>query len=62
MAERSVRDFLVDMIDQALGDHPRRALVAARCLGEDCEWLVQRAVAVARDAGYSWGGSADSSG
>ena len=50
----SVRDGLVQMIDRALGDHPREALIAARQLEEECEWVTRRAVAIARREGWNW--------
>ncbi|MDO8389979.1 MAG: hypothetical protein Q7V57_05785 [Actinomycetota bacterium] len=55
MAARTVRDELVAMIDRALGDDPRQALLAARHLVEETDWLMQRAVALARRDGFDWG-------
>ncbi len=43
------------MVEHSLGDDPRRALVAARQLGEETEWLLQRAVALARREQWTWG-------
>lgn len=55
MAARTVRDELVAMIDRALGDDPRHALLAARHLAEETDWLMKRAVALARREGFDWG-------
>lgn len=52
---KTVRDGLVEMIDRALGDDPRQALMAARDLVKETEWLMQRAVALARREGFDWG-------
>ena len=51
----NVRDGLEKMIDRALGDDPRAALIAARQLEEECDWVTRRAVALARREGWSWG-------
>ena len=50
----TVRDGLVQMIDRALGDDPRVALIAARQLEEEAEWVTRRAVALARRDGWNW--------
>ncbi len=50
-----VRTELVGMIDDALGEEPKRALIAARQLKEEVEWLTERSVALARREGYDWG-------
>ena len=50
-----VRAVLVRMIDESLGDDPKRALVAAVALQGEVVWLLQRAVALARAAGWDWG-------
>lgn len=50
-----VRDELVRMIDRALGDDARDALIASRQLREELLWLEQRAVVHARAAGFDWG-------
>ena len=52
---RTVRDELIAMIDRALGDDPRQALMSARDLVPETEWLLQRAVALARREGFDWG-------
>lgn len=52
---KTVRDGLVEMIDRALGDDPRQALMAARDLVAEVAWLQQRAVALARREGFDWG-------
>ena len=46
---------LVGMIDRALGDDPKSALIAARELKQEVEWLTERSVALARREGYNWG-------
>ncbi|HEX2784531.1 MAG TPA: hypothetical protein VHN36_13180 [Ilumatobacteraceae bacterium] len=43
------------MIDHALGDDPKAALIAARQLKDEVEWLTERSVSVARREGYDWG-------
>jgi len=43
-----IRDELVDMVDRALGDDPKAALIAARQLKEESDWLAERCVALAR--------------
>jgi len=50
-----VRDELIGMIDRALGDDPKAALIAARQLKDEVEWLTERSVALARREGYDWG-------
>jgi len=50
-----VRNELVRLIDQALGDDPRVALGAVWQLQQDMVWLEQRAVMHARANGYDWG-------
>lgn len=54
MADR-VRTELVAMIDQALGDQPKEAPIAARQLQHEIEWLIERCVALGRREGYDWG-------
>jgi len=53
--EKRVRNELVAMIDRALGDEPKPALIAARQLKAEAEWLTERAVALARREGFDWG-------
>ena len=55
MTANRVRDDLVGMVDRALGSDARAALIAARDLKDEVEWLTERAVAVARREGYDWG-------
>ena len=43
----TIRKELVAMIDRALGDDPKAALIAARNLVEEADWLAKRAVAFA---------------
>ncbi|MBK8332994.1 MAG: hypothetical protein IPL07_11565 [Acidimicrobiaceae bacterium] len=50
-----IRRQLIAMIDDALGDDPRRALVAAHSLSREIDWLQQKAVALARVNGWGWG-------
>ncbi len=50
-----VRNELVALIDGALGPDPKEALIAARRLGQELDWLQQRAVTHARVNGYDWG-------
>jgi hypothetical protein len=50
-----VRNELTGMIDDALGDDAKSALIAARRLKAEVEWLTERAVALARRNGYDWG-------
>ncbi len=52
--ESRVRRELIRMIDEALGDDPKLALIAARCLTAEVDWLTERAVALARREGYNW--------
>jgi len=51
----TVRRELERMLDRSLSDDPRAALIASRQLGEETEWLLQRAVALARREQWSWG-------
>ena len=53
MASRVHRE-LVGMIDRALGDDPKAALIACRQLKEEVEWLTERSVALARREGFDW--------
>ena len=55
MTQHRVRDDLVGMLDRTLGSDPKAALIAARDLKAEVEWLTERAVAVARREGYDWG-------
>ena len=55
MRVAALRQELVGMIDRALGADPKAALIAARCLAEEIDWLQQRAVLHARVNGYNWG-------
>jgi hypothetical protein len=49
------RDTIVRHVDEALGDDPRIALIAARkLLRDDVPWLELRAVRHARVYGYNW--------
>ncbi|MCB0981728.1 MAG: hypothetical protein H6513_04145 [Acidimicrobiaceae bacterium] len=50
-----IRNELVLLIDQVLGDDPKRALAAACQLRQEIVWLEQRAVAHARANGFDWG-------
>jgi hypothetical protein len=43
------------MIDDALGDDLKLALIAARRLKAEVDWLTERSVALARREGYDWG-------
>jgi hypothetical protein len=43
------------MIDRALGDDAKAALIAARQLKGEVEWLTERSVALARRESYDWG-------
>jgi hypothetical protein len=54
MADR-VRNELIAMIDNALGDEPKAALVASHQLKAEVAWLTERSVALARREGYDWG-------
>jgi hypothetical protein len=49
-----VRNQLIAMIDRALGDDPKSALIASRELKDEIEWLTERSVALARREGYEW--------
>jgi hypothetical protein len=50
-----VRDDLVRIIDDVLGDDPRAALIAcARLTDDELPWLEQRVVALARREGWNW--------
>ena len=53
--DKRVRNELVEMIDRALGEEPKPALIAARQLKAEVDWLTERAVALARREGYDWG-------
>ncbi|MEY2523348.1 MAG: hypothetical protein QOJ66_1913 [Ilumatobacteraceae bacterium] len=53
--EQRVRNELVGMIDRALGEEPKPALIAARQLKAEVDWLTERAVALARREGFDWG-------
>ena len=53
--EGRVRNELTGMIDDALGDDAKLALIAARRLKTEVDWLTERAVALARRNGYDWG-------
>lgn len=50
-----IRRQLIAMIDDALGDDPKAALVAAHRLAKEIGWLQQKAVALARVNGWGWG-------
>ena len=51
----NVRDDLVRIIDDILGDDPRAALIAfARLTEDELPWLEQRVVALARREGWNW--------
>jgi hypothetical protein len=52
--EQRVRRELVDMIDRALGDDPKHALIASHQLRKEVEWLTERSVALARREGFDW--------
>ncbi|MBK5333570.1 MAG: hypothetical protein JJD93_16460 [Ilumatobacteraceae bacterium] len=56
--DKRVRNELVEMIDRALGEEPKPALIAARQLKAEVDWLTERAVALARREGYDWVASA----
>jgi hypothetical protein len=43
------------MIDRALAEEPKPALIAVRQLKAEVDWLTERAVALARREGYDWG-------
>lgn len=49
------RRQMIRLIDDALSDNPRAALVAARFLPGEIEWLQRKAVMRARANGYDWG-------
>ena len=49
-----MRDELVAMVDRALSTVPREALVGVRQLELELDWLMRRAVALARRDGYEW--------
>lgn len=42
------------LFHDAGGSNPRRALVAVRALADETEWLLVRAVRLAREEGYNW--------
>ena len=48
---RELRQMMAD----AQGKDPRLALSAVRALAEETDWLLVRAVRLARDDGYDWG-------
>lgn len=51
-----IRDELHELVDDVVGDDPRRALMAYRRLsGDELGWLEQRVVALARRNEWSWG-------
>lgn len=50
-----VRKGLIELIDDALSDNPRAALVAAHQLEDEVKWLQHKAVTLARVNGYGWG-------
>lgn len=51
----NVRNDLVRIIDDLLGDDPRLALIAcARLTNDEIPWLEQRAVSLARRNGWNW--------
>jgi hypothetical protein len=51
----NVGDQLHLLIDDLLGDDPRRALIAYhRLVDAELPWIEQRAVGTARRAGWSW--------
>jgi hypothetical protein len=53
--EGRVRNELTGLIDDALGEDPKCALIAARQLKEELEWLTERSVSLARRESYDWG-------
>lgn len=53
--EPDFRTQLMALVDDALGDNPKTALIAARALPGEIAWLQHKAVAMARVAGYDWG-------
>lgn len=53
--ESAFRTQLIALIDDALTGNPRAALVAARFLPGEIEWLQRKAVMHARANGYDWG-------
>ncbi len=42
------------LVDQALSRDPRTALIAAHTLEADLQWLMERAVVLARNDGWNW--------
>ena len=48
-----VRNDLIRLIDDALSDDPRIALAASHAVEGEVDWLVTRAVAIARVNGYN---------
>jgi hypothetical protein len=52
--EQRVRQELIDMIDHALGDDPKQAVIASRRLNDEVDWLTERSVALARREGFNW--------
>lgn len=53
--ESAFRTQLIALIDDALMGNPKAALVAARFLPGEIEWLQRKAVMRARADGYDWG-------
>ena len=45
---------LKDLFRDAGGSNPHRALAAVRALSAETDWLLVRAVRLARDEGYNW--------
>lgn len=51
----AIRTELHHLLDEVLGDDPRRSLIAVRRLHDDhLPWLEARAVAKAREHGWNW--------
>lgn len=50
-----LRQELNGMLDRALGDDPKQALIASRQLKDELGWLTERSVALARREGWDWG-------
>ena len=48
------QDELVGMVERALSEVPREALIGSRQLELELDWLFDRAVALARRDGYEW--------
>lgn len=53
--ESAFRQQLIRLIDDALTGNPKAALIAARFLPGEIEWLQRKAVMHARANGYDWG-------